>query len=224
MSRPESHPRIDTFLVDIGQVLVGLDVQQALATILPFTPLEAAEIRSRLSGDPVIVDYETGRISTEEFHDRFCALAELSLSLDEFAKAWEKIFAFGNQQPGRFLSATLFRQLKERYRLVALSNTNPLHFQHLWKRLPLVHEFDDYLLSHEAGCVKPEEAIFWAALDKAKRSPERVFFVDDLRENVEAASRLGIDGVVFENEPQLRLDLASRGLLASAEAGLSRDP
>ncbi len=203
---------IDTFLIDIGQVLVGLNVERALGSILPFTPLAAAEIGKRLAGNPIIVEYETGRISTEEFHRRFCVLAELDLTLDKFSQAWERIFAFGEEQPGRYLSADLFRHLKKNYRLVALSNTNPLHFGHLLKRLPLVHEFDDYLLSHKVGCVKPDEEIFKVAMAKTGRSPRELFFIDDLKENVAAAGRLGIQGVVFENETQLRRDLTARGL------------
>lgn len=38
-------------------------------------------------------------------------------------------------------------------------------------------------------------------------------FIDDNAHNVKAALALGLDGIVFENQEQLRSGLAGRGLL-----------
>lgn len=204
---------IETLLIDIGEVLVGLNVTAALREIDAHTPLQPEEIRMRLRGHPIIPEYESGRLTTEEFFHGLCALIQLDMSQERFSAAWGTVFDFEKGGPEKYLSPTLFARLKTRYRVVALSNTNELHFSHLKDRLPLVHEFDDYVLSFEAGSVKPELAIFRTAISKTGGDPRKLFFVDDLQSNIEAAQAVGIDGLVFENEPQLERELHGRGLL-----------
>ena len=46
--------------------------------------------------------------------------------------------------------------------------------------------------------IKPEEKIYRLLLDKYSIVPEKAIFFDDRQVNTEAASRLGIKGVVFE--------------------------
>jgi HAD superfamily hydrolase (TIGR01509 family) len=67
-------------------------------------------------------------------------------------------------------------------------------------------------LSFELGTVKPEPEIYRVCLDALGVEPGEAFFVDDRRENVEAAKSLGIDAVVFEGEEALAVELERRGL------------
>ncbi len=205
--------RIDTLLLDIGEVLVGLNVEAALRRIAPHTPLAPEEIRARLGGHPLIVQYESGRMSTVEFHREVCQLIRLDLSLDRFTEVWARIFDFEKGGADRYVSRDFFHRLKRLFRIVALSNTNEMHFAHLRRALPLVLEFDDLVLSHEVGSVKPRREIFEAALAKTRREPDQLLFVDDLAENVGAAVALGIDGIVFRSQAQLEAELESKGLL-----------
>jgi HAD superfamily hydrolase (TIGR01509 family) len=67
-------------------------------------------------------------------------------------------------------------------------------------------------LSFEVGAVKPEPAIYLRCLDSLGVGPAEAFFVDDRRENVEAARALGMEALLFEGEDALAADLERRGL------------
>lgn len=199
--------------VDIGQVMVGLDFDRALQRIQSYSRLPREEIRRRMQEYPRLTEYEAGRLSSTDFRQEISRLLELRASAEDFGELWSSLFVPNTEGEGRVISEELFRSLQEHYRLIALSNTNELHFRYLSQHYPLINEFDDYVLSFRVGSVKPEAAIFRAALRCAGRPPERVFFIDDRPENVEAAQRLGIAGVIFENEEQLKLRLRQEKLL-----------
>jgi len=50
-------------------------------------------------------------------------------------------------------------------------------------------------------------------VDRLGVAPERIFFIDDSRPNVEAACAAGFDAVVFTSPEALERDLDARGLL-----------
>ncbi|MEE8317599.1 MAG: HAD-IA family hydrolase, partial [Candidatus Omnitrophota bacterium] len=55
-------------------------------------------------------------------------------------------------------------------------------------------------LSYEVGCRKPRGEIYKKALDLAETLPSKALYIDDRRDLIEAASRLGIEGIVFDGE------------------------
>jgi putative hydrolase of the HAD superfamily len=67
-------------------------------------------------------------------------------------------------------------------------------------------------LSYEVGAVKPEPAIYLACLSALGIGAGEALFVDDRRENVEAARALGMQALVFEGEDALAAELKRLGL------------
>ncbi|MFJ9343867.1 HAD family hydrolase [Streptomyces sp. NPDC101733] len=61
--------------------------------------------------------------------------------------------------------------------------------------------------SARVGVVKPDREIYEIALGRAEAAPHRCLFVDDLRENVEAAEALGMKGVHYGGPADLRAAL-----------------
>jgi glucose-1-phosphatase len=208
-------PRIRTLLIDIGQVLVALDLPAVLGSIAPHTSLPVPEVERRLVKNPDILLYETGLISTQEIYERVTKLLETPVSFEHFRDMWVTLFRIESDTGGALLSARFFRELKQRYQLVALSNTNEMHFEYLTRSLPLVNEFDDYVLSYRVQAMKPDRRIYQAALEITGCTPEELLFVDDLPENVAAAREMGIRSILFVGEEQLREDLEKMGLIGA---------
>lgn len=205
-------PQLKTLLLDVGQVLVALDYPAALRRIMQYTKLPGEEISRRMSGHKAVLLYESGKLATREFYEVTCRLLEMQVSLEDFKRGWGDMFALDSAN-GRCISAGLFRELKQSYRVVALSNTNEMHWEYLESVFPLIHEFDDYVLSFRVGAMKPDPVIYRAALTCAGCSAGEAFFVDDLPVNIEAAEELGIKGILFQDEAQLRADLIRLGLI-----------
>ncbi len=204
---------IKTLFIDIGQVLVTLDYPAALRKVAEYTHLAPGEIDVRLRGHEDIARYESGQITTQDFYSSTCRLLEMeSVDLLTFEAAWHTIFSC-QPSPDACISSELFSRLKTEFQVIALSNTNEMHFEYLYQASPIVREFDDYVLSYRVGAMKPQVEIYQTALARTRRRPEETFFVDDLAVNIAAAAGLGIRGVVFEGEAALKKDLCHLGLL-----------
>jgi HAD superfamily hydrolase (TIGR01509 family) len=131
-------------------------------------------------------------------------LPEESLFLRQYGKRWTV------HQPVLDLVA----QLKAAgLRTAILSNTIAAHVGHNRDR-GLYAPFDVHVFSNEVGVSKPDPAIFRHTLDLLDLSgrPEAAFFVDDMEENVDAASALGLHGILFTSPEQLVEDVRRLGV------------
>jgi 2-haloacid dehalogenase len=75
--------------------------------------------------------------------------------------------------------------------------------------------FRDVVVSGDEKLVKPNPAIYRLALDRFGLAAEEAVFVDDRRENIDAAAALGIRAVLFTDAPAFRAELVRFGLLAA---------
>jgi putative hydrolase of the HAD superfamily len=80
---------------------------------------------------------------------------------------------------------------------VSLLSNAPRELARALGRHPDLKPFAHLLFSADLGLVKPDPAVFAAALAVLGAAPGDVVFVDDRRANVEAAAALGIRGIVF---------------------------
>jgi putative hydrolase of the HAD superfamily len=57
--------------------------------------------------------------------------------------------------------------------------------------------FKSFIISSEVGCCKPDEQIYRRGIDEIGIESKNLLFVDDDTENVKAAIRLGMNGIVM---------------------------
>lgn len=70
--------------------------------------------------------------------------------------------------------------------------------------------FDDLFLSCAMGMEKPNRKVFSFLLQETGVLAENCLFIDDKRENVEAAKAMGIDAILFTSPAQLKAELDKR--------------
>ena len=108
----------------------------------------------------------------------------------------------------------LLEQLRGRYRLAALSNSNELHWERNTNELRIIELFEFAIASHEVGLCKPNPQIYEIALERAKvSSPDAIVFFDDLATNVEAAKSVGLRAFQVRGVDELRARIFAEGLL-----------
>ncbi len=146
------------------------------------------------------------RSQPEPFVRELSAALKLDITYPEFCDWWNGVFL-----PETLVSEALLEDLRSRHRLLALSNTNPIHFAMLKEAYPLLRHFDGYVLSYEVGAAKPEAKIYREAIARAQCDPEECFFTDDLAVNIEAARSHGMDAVQFFSAEQLETGTAGEG-------------
>ncbi|MFY9791426.1 MAG: HAD-IA family hydrolase [Candidatus Sulfotelmatobacter sp.] len=106
--------------------------------------------------------------------------------------------------------------------LYALSNWSAETFPIALKRFEFLHWFQGIVLSGEVRLLKPDPRIFQLFFKTHGIDPAEAVYVDDLRPNVEAATALGMHGIVFTDPAALRRELVTLGLLDAAVDSTAR--
>lgn len=183
---------ISAVIFDFGNVLCRFDIGLFLGRIAALTSTPMSKLQGFLQHSSDLGRaYETGLITSDEFYRRLMDRYGFSLSKEDFIRAYTDIFT-----P---ISTTfdLVRKLKPRYKLGLLSNTNEWHFEYAIKAVEVFPLFDAVTVSFEAKAMKPEEAVYRDILEKLRAVPEECVYIDDVAENAEAASRIGMYGIQY---------------------------
>lgn len=151
-------------------------------------------------------NYERGDIPESEFIDKMLHVLENKVDAVTFCNMFSNIFKANEDV------ASLLPLLKEKYKLVLLSNTNSIHHEYGWKNYPFLKYFDKLILSYEVRAVKPEEKIYRAAEEYTKVPSGEHFFIDDILEYVDGAKKAGWDAVQFSGYEKLVSDLKERNI------------
>nr|WP_091426788.1 HAD-IA family hydrolase [Formosa sp. Hel1_31_208] len=179
---------IKTIIFDFGDVFINLDKEGAMQNALNLFEIDA------LPKDLIAINtlYEQGLISTEEFVT-FYTNNFPKLSKRDIINAWNYIL---RDFPIKRLDFLKELAQNNNYNRILLSNTNELHINWVIDRIPFYKEFkasfDQYYLSHEINLRKPNKAIYEFVLQHNNLKAEECFFVDDTKENTDAAASLGI--------------------------------
>lgn len=151
--------------------------------------------------------FERGDLTEDEFIELMLHPSNGSLDRETFCRYYSEIFRVNEDV------ASLLPELKKKYKVVLLSNTNSIHREYGYKQYSFLKHFDRLILSHEVGAVKPEAEIYKAVEAYTQVPPEEHIFIDDVLEYVEGAKKMGWDAVQFTSYGQLLEDLKARGIL-----------
>lgn len=184
---------ISTLIFDFGGVLINLDLPKC---IMNFKQLGIQNIDSYLSKygqKDFFLAFEKGQIGIEEFRNEIRKLSNKTLSNDQIDAAW---CAFLCDIPDRKLE--ILTELKTKFRLVMLSNSNPLHINvsatsEFTKRGKKITDFfDATYFSYEMKMAKPDAEIFTQLLKEEGVEANHCLFLDDGIKNIERAAIQGI--------------------------------
>jgi epoxide hydrolase-like predicted phosphatase len=119
---------------------------------------------------------------------------------------WIRKSGFSKKRFNREL-ANFVQALRPAYRTAILSNAGDQGRKYFCDAYHIDQLVDTVIISAEEGFAKPDERIFRRALERLGVQPEQAIFVDDLEENVLAASRLGINSIQFHHTQQVLLEI-----------------
>lgn len=205
----EPHMSTTTAVIfDLGRVLVNVDAARGIFALLNRSlkqgPAESAV--KMLWQDDLFKEYNAGRLSPHQFYHALCRKFELDITFDSFTELWCDVFT---PMPGM---EELLRRLSGTLPLGLLSDTDPVHWQYLLQKYPMLGLIAKPTLSFETGLLKPSPESFLTAAKNTVAPPENCLFIDDVMENVEGARRVGMDAVHFRGADSLQAELLRRGL------------
>jgi putative hydrolase of the HAD superfamily len=202
-----THPPVKAFLFDMGDVLIKFSHSRMFAQISEVLRRPVEDVKRLFQDTGLFVGYDRGDVDDDEALSRIEAFVGRPVDQRRLLHALSDIF---EPSPGMF---ELLTELKRRgYRMVLLSNTCRPHIEFVRERFPIYGLLDDYTLSFEVRAMKPEAAIFEAAISKVGVPPENCFYTDDISRYVEAGRSHGLQAEVFSGVENLKLQLAERGI------------
>jgi glucose-1-phosphatase len=198
---------LKTIIFDLGNVIIPFDFRRGYTAMEAHVDLPAAEILERIRATGLVPELESGRIEPRAFVEAINEALGAALPYETFCEIWSSIFL-----PDTLIPLELVRKLRKNYRVMVLSNTNAIHIEMVRGTYPILGEFDHLILSHEVKAMKPEPAIYAAALAAAEAEADECFFTDDILAYVEGARQAGIQAEQFLGYEKLLEDLRARGV------------
>jgi len=181
---------IKNIILDFGDVLINLDKP---ATAKAMVQHGFTEVTPHLEN--LFQDYEKGLMASLDFLDEVSTHFPKA-SREYLTQAWNSILLDFPEHRLEFIEQLA---AENEYKMILLSNTNDLHIEQVKKQMGTVrfnrfkNAFDVFYLSYEMGMRKPDSEIFEFVLEENQLTPEETLFVDDVKENTDAAATLGIN-------------------------------
>jgi putative hydrolase of the HAD superfamily len=198
---------IKTIIFDLGNVIVPVNFNLALVEMEKVCGLSVDEIREKVFALDALKKFETGQIDSDDFFAAMCELLNLQIEFADFCRIWNSIFTLEPIVP-----ESLLANLAERYCLLALSDSNPIHLEFIEESFPIMRHFADVISSCQTGVTKPAAKMYLAAVEKAGCRPEECLFTDDRAGNVEGALKAGLDAFQFLDIEQFKAELQQRNI------------
>lgn len=147
-------------------------------------------------------DFQKGKISERHLWGKICR--KLKVSTPKSNSLWINGFKSAYKEKKEiFIFANL---LKTRGFLIGLLSNTEVPVMNFIKSRKIYKCIDKMTCSCEAGFRKPEREIYELALKRLGVKPEESIFVDDIKEYVEKARKIGINSILFSNARQVIKD------------------
>jgi FMN phosphatase YigB (HAD superfamily) len=196
-----------TVVLDLGKVLVDFDYSIALRRIAQRCQSSIDLLTQLVLSAPLLLTYERGRLTSEEFYRRTCAATGFCGGFDEFAAAFGDIFSAIEPM------VQLHAELRARKILTCIfSNTNELAIRHIRRNFPFFSQFDHYVLSYEHGAMKPEPELYDVVERQTGCAGSQIVYLDDRPENIEAGAARHWKVILHETPEKSRAELIRLGL------------
>jgi HAD superfamily hydrolase (TIGR01509 family) len=205
---------IKTVVFDLGKVLVDFDYRIAVRRLAARSRMTVEEFSRFFTHSPLLAQYETGLMSSEQFYQEIRGATGFAGDSDEFAAVFGDIFTA--IEPMIELQASLRLRGLPTY---ILSNTNEMAVRHIRNTFPFFSNFDGYVLSYEHGAMKPEPKLYQVLERHSGCQGGEILYLDDRPENVEAGVARGWQVILHESAERSVSAVHCLGLPSSPPGG-----
>lgn len=181
-TRSDYYP--NTFLFDIGRVLLDFDFESSLMKLIPEgTDHPHERVQSILKKKD---ELEAGLIDPKRYANWALEVLGSNATLEQFYRAWQQIFTVNEPMWG------CVRQLADQgHPLILISNINAIHCPWIFSTYREFSYFEHKALSYQIGILKPELAIYQYAIDTFKLKPKSTIYIDDQPQNIASGREFG---------------------------------
>lgn len=184
---------IKNVVLDMGNVLLSYDPHVILNKVCETEEEKQLILTNLFEGEEWIMG-DRGDITNEQRYDlvKERLPKELHPKLKECVAHWDICML-----PMDGAKEFCHRCREEGYSIYVLSNACN-HFYDYFPKHYDMDFFDGVMVSSTVHLIKPDARIYELLCDTYDLKPQECVFIDDRPENVEAAERVGMKGVVFD--------------------------
>ncbi|MDR1927235.1 MAG: HAD family phosphatase [Oscillospiraceae bacterium] len=179
---------------DMGGVLLDFSEQRLLTHYFGGCSLEEqAQVREAIFGSGIWRRMDRGDFDAAETSRAICTLLPERLH----PLVQRMIPNYFEAMPPIPETNELAVQLKARGKRIYLLTNAPYIFMEEQRRVPCIDLFDGIFASCEVRLLKPQREIYLAFFERFHLNAADCFFVDDMRENIDGAAAVGMEGFCF---------------------------
>lgn len=99
------------------------------------------------------------------------------------------------------------------YKTLILSNFHMMAYECVTSKYDFFQYFEGGVISYKEKLLKPESQIYDKLVAQYGITPSETIFIDDTKANIDGASQLGFQTILFDNPVGLRKELVARRIL-----------
>jgi FMN phosphatase YigB (HAD superfamily) len=192
---------VKNIILDFGGVLLDINYQLTEQAFIKLGCANFKEIYSQAAQTDLFNKFETGKVNETVFLEELRALSGIKdITVDEIKNAWNAMLISFPEE-----NYLMLKELKKKYRVFLLSNTNETHvteFEKLVEKTCSVNEFEGLFEKVYYSCRihfrKPDTTCFLHVLNDSTLKIEETIFVDDSIQHIEGAKKAGITAHFLE--------------------------
>ena len=197
--------KIENIIFDLGGVLLDIDYNLTLKAFENLGVTNFNEMYSQVNADKLFQKLETGKVSEVEFYKELNHATGLNLPEEKIRNAWNAMLLSFREK-----SLEHLEQLKNRYKIYLLSNTNQIHlnsFYEIFNQKKRNNSFEKYFdkafYSFEIGLRKPDIDCYEWVINDLKTDPAKTLFIDDSINNIQGAEKAGLQTLHLTHEKKI---------------------
>jgi len=183
---------VKNIILDFGGVLLALDYMKTQQAFVDLGCTNFEQIYSQAQQTDLFNQFDKGEVSENVFFEELKNLS--GLTIDDIKHAWNAMLI--NLPKENYL---LLKELKNKYRVFLLSNTNEMHITAFEKLIPetcslpeFESMFEKIYYSCRINLRKPDVECFLHVLNDSNLNPAETIFIDDSIQHIEGAKKSGI--------------------------------
>ena len=196
---------IEAVIFDLGNAIIPVDFDRTVQAFVALGGKKAGELYHYAGQINLFEELERGEISRKEFLAR--VRPELSYASDpEIVDGWNAMLHYIDYSTFEYLN-----KLRPRFKTYVLSNINTYHAEWIDRAMrsaesdnTIYQYFDHVFYSHEIGHRKPEYGAWQCIIEQEGIQAQQTLFIDDKKENIEAAKALGFNGLLWNPSCDIR--------------------
>ena len=199
----------NTIIFDLGGVLIDWNPEYLYRKI--FTDeAEMQHFLTEVCHSAWNKEQDRGRPFAEAVQECIAEFPQYEAQIRSYHERWDEMLGGTIEENVQVLD-DLWQ--KPDIHLYAITNWSAETYPVAQQRFSFLSYFEDVVVSGTLKLVKPDAAIYQALLDRHPIVPEQAIFIGDVLENVEAAQTVGLHGIHFTPETNLREELESLEVL-----------